>query len=83
MWRLAGLRTSLITAAAETLPLVGLETLRHNCDRLVLAVEDATADSPALAQAAAAFDLVCPYPAGARAETLELLRADLVLDGAD
>jgi D-beta-D-heptose 7-phosphate kinase/D-beta-D-heptose 1-phosphate adenosyltransferase len=83
VWRLAGLRTSLITAAAETLPLVGLETLRHNCDRLVLAVEDATADSPALAQAAAAFDLVCPYPAGARAETLELLRADLVLDGAD
>jgi len=79
LWRLAGLRTNLITASAATLPLDGLEALRHNCDRLVLAVEDAHADSPALAVAAAAFDLVCPYPAGARAETLELLRPDLVV----
>jgi D-beta-D-heptose 7-phosphate kinase / D-beta-D-heptose 1-phosphate adenosyltransferase len=80
LWRLAGLRTRLITAAAETLPLSGLEALRHNCDRLVLAVEAANADSPVLAEAAATFDIVCPYPAGARAETLELLRPDFVLD---
>jgi len=80
LWRLAGLRTSLITAGAATLKRADLETLRRDCDRLVLAVEDARADSPALAEAAADFDLVCPYPAGARAETLELLRADLVLE---
>jgi D-beta-D-heptose 7-phosphate kinase/D-beta-D-heptose 1-phosphate adenosyltransferase len=81
LWRRAGLRTGLITASTADLPLHGLDAIRHDCDRLVLAVEDATLDAPALADAATAeeVDLVCPYPAGARAETLDILRPDHVL----
>jgi D-beta-D-heptose 7-phosphate kinase/D-beta-D-heptose 1-phosphate adenosyltransferase len=80
LWRLAGLRTRLVTAGAENLPMDGVDALRRDCDRLVLAVEDVGADSAALAEAAGAFDLVCPFPAGARGETLTLLRADLVVE---
>jgi D-beta-D-heptose 7-phosphate kinase / D-beta-D-heptose 1-phosphate adenosyltransferase len=80
LWRRAGLRTALITAGAAELPLAGLDLLRRDCDRLVLGVENAQADAPALADAASVFDLVCPYPQGERAELLELLRPDHVLE---
>jgi D-beta-D-heptose 7-phosphate kinase/D-beta-D-heptose 1-phosphate adenosyltransferase len=80
LWRRAGLRTALITAPASALPLGGLDDLRQDCDRLVLAVEDADADAPSLADAAVLFDLVCPYPAGTRTQTLDLLRPDHVLE---
>lgn len=81
LWRRVGLRTGLITAAASALPLTGVEAMRRECDRLILAVEDMPADSALLSDIAAGgtFDLICPYPAGGRDAALELLRPDHVL----
>ncbi len=81
-WRRGGVRTGLLTTVAAALPASGLEELRRECDRLVLAVESETDAGPLLADAAslAGVDLICQFPPSGQLELLALLRPDVLLD---
>ncbi len=81
-WRRGGLRTGLLTTAPGGVPVSGLDELRRECDRLVLAVETGDNAGSLLADAASltAVDLVCQFAPGSRLDLLALLRPDVLLD---
>jgi len=81
LWRQAGLRTALLDAPANSALPLPSEAAPHDCERLVLTVEGAAPEDPALAEATSLYDLICPYPAGAGPQTIDLLRPDHVLSG--
>ena len=78
-WRRAGLQTGLVTGSAPISSL-DVDELRCHCDRLVLCIESDTGDDLSEAAAVAGIDLICPYPTGALAGTLALLRPDVLLN---
>ena len=83
LWRSAGLRTGLVTAAPASLDLPAIAALRAQCDRLVLGIESSDDNDGAILARAAELDeldLICDFGGGAREDVVALLRADAVLD---
>jgi D-beta-D-heptose 7-phosphate kinase/D-beta-D-heptose 1-phosphate adenosyltransferase len=89
-WRRLGLRTALLMTGPKRFSRARLDAARAACDRLVLGVhssaepEQAEAAGRVLAEAAIlpAVDLICSIPDSAQAETVQVLRPDLLIDTA-